>query len=142
MRRFLWIFALAAASSLLLPVRVEARDPRPPQEKAFSGSIERIEQHRCEECNCVELTALLKTDAGKFHVKLGPKSMFESHDFALSRGDIVEVKGIVIKEKENGPPTLLANEIRKGGETLILRGKYGRPMWLDKHGHTCPKCEI
>jgi hypothetical protein len=23
---------------------------------------------------------------------------------------------------------------------LILRGKYGKPSWLEAHGHTCPIC--
>jgi hypothetical protein len=30
--------------------------------------------------------------------------------------------------------------VRKGGDVVILRGKYGKPAWLEAHGHTCPIC--
>ena len=127
------MFFLAIVLAVALPA-----ESRIPGEDKHTGSIDRIDQTRCQICNCAEVTIVLKTDAGRIGVKLGPRSYLEQRDFALFRGDIVEVTGIRYKEK--GKWILLANEIRKGGDTLILRGKHGRPEWMDKHSHTCPVC--
>jgi hypothetical protein len=127
--RLFWLIPLAAALTA---------NARQPGEESYNGTIDRVEQTRCESCNCAEVTVILKTDSGRMWVKLGPKPYLEQRDFALFRGDIVSVMGIRYKEK--GKWIMLANEIRRGGETLILRGKHGRPEWLDKHSHTCPVC--
>jgi hypothetical protein len=81
----------------------------------------------------------LKANGETLLVRLGPKQYFEERDFALSKGDVIEVTGITFKE--NGQTTVLATEVRKGSDTVMLRGKYGKPRWLQEHGHTCPKCD-
>lgn len=122
---------------LLAIAALPARD-RTPAEETFVGSIDSVEQMRCQECNCVEVDLVLKTDKGRVRVKLGPKHYLEQRDFALFRADIVSVTGL--RFREHGNTIVLATEIRKGGDTLVLRGKHGRPGWLEKHGHTCPVC--
>lgn len=128
-----WTFALA----LILAAQLSER-ARPKGEVTLTGSIESIERHQCSTCNCTEVDVSLKTVDGRVHVKLGPQSFLEQRDFALFRGDLIVVTGFRFKEKGNW--TMLANEVRKGGDTLILRGKHGKPEWLEKHGHTCPVC--
>jgi hypothetical protein len=129
------VFALAAVA----PVAGKKEEAiPPPTEKKFVGMVEEVKQHTCEICHCVELSAIVKTDAGRIEVRLGPKTFFEERDFYLSHGDSIEVIGVPFTER--GKNIVLANEVRKGTEHLVLRGKYGRPAWLEAHGHTCPVC--
>jgi hypothetical protein len=107
-------------------------------ENTFSGTIEAVNQHRCEICNWVELSVILKTDAGRLEVRLGPKTFFEEHDFYMSRGDAIQVTGIRFMERDKN--VVLANEVRKAGERMLLRGKDGKPAWVEAHGHICPVC--
>jgi hypothetical protein len=140
-KRALWlamplVLTLAAAGSA---VRTAGnREITPPAEKKFSGIVTEVKQQRCVICNCIELSVVLKTDAGRLEARLGPKPFFEEHDFAISRGDAIAVTGIRFNER--GKDIVLANEVHKGGEALVLRGKYGKPAWLEAHGHTCPVC--
>jgi hypothetical protein len=104
----------------------------------YSGQVEKVEQEQCSICKCVELSVALKSTADTLLVRLGPKQYFDERDFSLSKGDVIEVVGITLKEK--GRTVVLATEVRKGSDTVMLRGKYGRPRWIQEHGHTCPQC--
>lgn len=116
----------------------DQREVTPPSEKKFSGMVTEVKQQRCVICNCIELSVVLKNDTGHLEARLGPKPFFEEHDFVISRGDAITVTGIRFNER--GKDILLANEVKKGSEALVLRGKYGKPAWLEAHGHTCPVC--
>ena len=107
-------------------------------EKVFAGTVEAVIEHECQICKAMELSLRLKTSAGKPEVRLGPKTLFEEHTFTISRGDTITVTGLHYRER--GKEIVLANEVRKGGETLVLRGEHGWPAWLDVQGHTCPIC--
>ena len=138
-RLILWLAAPVALAAALVAAGVEDnRRNAPLEEKRFPGTVLEVKRQECEICKCVELSIVLKTGAGRFEVRLGPKAYFEEHDFTLSRGDRITVTGIKFVEREK--EIVLANEVRKGGEHLVLRGKYGKPAWLEAHGHTCPVC--
>ncbi|HYM13523.1 MAG TPA: hypothetical protein VEU62_22475 [Bryobacterales bacterium] len=107
-------------------------------EKTFSGTVVEVTQQECPVCKCVELSLTLKTDAGTLQVRLGPKAFFEERDFFLLRGDLIKVSGF--KFTEGGKDVILATEVWKAGDHVILRGKYGKPAWIREHGHTCPAC--
>ena len=133
------VAALAVAA--LFVTTAGARDPSriaPPPEKTYAGTVEEVTQHRCEICHCVELSLILKTDNGRIEARLGPQSFFAEHDYYIVRGDSLTLTGIPFTER--GKNIVLANEVRRGGEYLVLRGKFGKPMWLQTHGHTCPVC--
>jgi len=140
-KRALWVamplvLTLAAAGQAARPAG--NREITPPAEKKFSGIVTEVKQQRCVICNCIELSVVLKTAAGRLEARLGPKPFFEEHDFSISRGDAIGVTGIRFNER--GKDIVLANEVQKGGENLVLRGKFGKPAWLEAHGHTCPVC--
>jgi hypothetical protein len=140
-RLALWLTAplvLTAVLAVAAAGKEENRRIAQPEEKRFPGTVLEVKQQECDICKCIELLVVLKTGAGRFEVRLGPKAFFEEHDFALSRGDRVTVTGIRFVEREK--EIVLANEVRKGGARLVLRGKYGKPAWLEAHGHTCPVC--
>jgi hypothetical protein len=94
-------------------------------EKVFSGTVEAVIEHECEICKAVELSLRLKTSAGTPEVRLGPKTLFEEHNFTISRGDTITVTCLHYRERSK--EIVLANEVRKDGETLVLRGEHGRP---------------
>jgi hypothetical protein len=104
----------------------------------YSGTIDKVEQVECQACNCTELSLVLKSDTGPLVVKLGPRQFFEERDFALSPGDMIEVIGVPYKQRDR--TVVFASEVRKRSDTIKLRGKYGRPNWLQEHRHTCPWC--
>ncbi len=69
----------------------------------------------------------LKTEKGVTRVILGPVWYIERLDFVIELGDKLEVKGspVVI----NGVQSMIAAEIKKGNELLILRDIHGIPVW-------------
>ena len=136
-RRKLVLWCAVASFALPLIAKQHNRKDVPPKESTFSGMVEKVEQRNCEICNCVEITLMLKTKTDRLEVRLGPKSYLEERDFFISRGDSIDISGVQFKER--GKVVVLASEVRKGGETLNLRGKFGRPAWMS-HGHTCPVC--
>ena len=76
--------------------------------------------------------------AARVEVRLGPQAFLDARDFYLSRRDVIEVTGIEFAER--GKNLVVANEVRKNGESLVLSGNYGKPVWVEAHGYTCPVC--
>jgi len=107
-------------------------------EQKFSGKVEAINEHTCETCNCLELSAMLRSGPELLEVKLGPKSFLEQRKFQVTIGDSLEITGF--RYTERGKEVVLVTEARKAGEKLVLRGKAGRPAWIGEHGHLCPGC--
>jgi uncharacterized membrane protein YedE/YeeE len=69
----------------------------------------------------------LKTDAETVSVHVGPSWYVEHQDARIEPNDEVEVKGSRVSF--DGKPAILAAEIRKGTETLLLRDANGVPLW-------------
>ncbi len=69
----------------------------------------------------------LKTDQGTIPVHLGPSWYLERQDTRIAKGDRVEVKGARVEF--GGKPAIIAAEVRKGDEVLILRDAAGVPAW-------------
>jgi len=69
----------------------------------------------------------LKTDKESIDVHLGPAWYIERQDIKIAAGDKIEVKGSRITYQ--GKPAIIAAEIHKGDEVLVLRDANGIPMW-------------
>ena len=140
-KHWIWLFFAILLLLLALAGPVggwKSRPISPPGEQKFSGTVEAVNLHTCEICKCVEMSVTLKSGSGRLEGRLGPKSFFEQRDFYISAGDIIEITGVRFTER--GKEVILVNEVRKGGEKVILRGKDGRPAWIEAHGHACPVC--
>jgi len=139
---WIWLLIALLLMALVLAVPVGGRKGSSriaaPSEKNYSGTVEAVNQHTCEICNKVEASVILITGPGRLEVRLGLQAFLEEHDFHLSRGDPIEVTGIGFIER--GKNVVLANEVQKAGESLVLRGKHGKPAWIGAHGYTCPVC--
>jgi hypothetical protein len=69
----------------------------------------------------------LKTDKATISVHLGPAWFIEKQDIKIEPKDRVEVKGSRITLE--GKPALIAAEVKKGDEVLMLRDEKGFPFW-------------
>jgi hypothetical protein len=70
---------------------------------------------------------MVKTDKGALRVDLGPEWYIQRLDTKIDKGDQVEVKGSMVKI--DGKEALIASEVKKGDETLVLRDSAGIPAW-------------
>ena len=70
---------------------------------------------------------IVKTDKETISVHLGPGWYIENQDIKLQPKDKIEVKGSRITFQ--GTPTIIAAEVKKGKQLLMLRNENGFPAW-------------
>jgi hypothetical protein len=70
----------------------------------------------------------LKTDTETILVHVAPEKFLKEMETEFAKGDQVEVLGCKIKA-EDGTDELLARQIVKSGNQLLLRDKKGTPIW-------------
>jgi hypothetical protein len=71
--------------------------------------------------------AVVKTDKETISVHLGPGWYIENQDVKIAPKDTVEVRGSRITLE--GKPALIAAEVKKGDDVLMLRDASGAPVW-------------
>ena len=69
----------------------------------------------------------LKTGADTLDVYLCPKSFLDDMGSTIGKGDDVTLTGS--KVKQDGADLILAREVVKGNDTLVLRDDKGKPVW-------------
>lgn len=70
---------------------------------------------------------LLRTEKETVPVHLGPAWYIERLDAKLEKGDRIEVTGS--RTTFDGKPAIIASQIKKGDNTLVLRDSSGIPAW-------------
>ena len=127
---------LAASLALfcLLPViaqkaqRNDASAPKydPHTETKMKGTVEEV---RLPPKGSEKQIAHLRMKNGTeiVDVYLCPKSFLEEMGVVFSKGDEIAVTGSMVKQ--NGADLVLAREVVKGSDTLILRDEKGTPVW-------------
>ena len=70
---------------------------------------------------------LVKNGTESVDVYLCPRSFLEEMGVAFSKGDEIAVTGS--KVKQDGADLVLAREMVKGNDTLVLRDDKGNPVW-------------
>lgn len=71
---------------------------------------------------------VLRTDTeATVAVRLGPASYVDRQSMKIAKGDRVEVKGSRVGS--GGDTAIVAAEVRKGPEKLLLRDEAGVPLW-------------
>jgi len=68
-----------------------------------------------------------KSDEDKMHIYLCPKPFQEEMGVSLSKGDEIALTGS--KVKLEGADVILAREVVKGTDSLLLRDDKGKPVW-------------
>ncbi len=102
------------------------RNYNPSTEITVKGTIEEVQQlqgrHGWSGTHLV-----LKTEAENLEVHVGPSSYIAEKQFSFAKGDQLEVVGS--KVKVGTKDVLIAREITKEGNKLVLRNPQGIPMW-------------
>jgi hypothetical protein len=70
---------------------------------------------------------LVKSGSDTLDVYLCPKAFLDDMGAAFAKGDEVTVTGSKIKQ--DGADMILARELVKGSDTLMLRDDKGKPVW-------------
>lgn len=70
---------------------------------------------------------LLKSGADTADVYLCPKSFLDDMGVSFSKGDEIALTGSKVKQGEG--ELILAREVVKGTDTLVLRDDKGNPVW-------------
>lgn len=126
---------VALVSCLVLPLAYAQQGPgpgrgtriyNPANETTVNGTVEEVKTVTGRHgWNGTHLT--LKTETKTFDVHLGPATFLKEKGFSVVKGDQVEVTGAIARF--GGSEALIAREIRKGDETLVLRDARGFPKW-------------
>lgn len=83
--------------------------------------------------NKLEMTELiLKSGDDKFHVYVCPKPFQQEMGISFSKGDEIAVTGSKVKQESTD--VILAREVAKGTDTLIVRDDKGSPVWNSRTG--------
>jgi len=70
---------------------------------------------------------MVKTDTETLEVHLGPEWYVGRLDTQIRKGDSVEVMGS--KASYSGKTWIVAAEVKRGKDVLVLRNKAGVPVW-------------
>jgi DNA/RNA endonuclease YhcR with UshA esterase domain len=69
----------------------------------------------------------LVTETRTMDVHLGPAAYLADKKFTVNKGDVVEIRGSLVKI--GGTEAVIAREVTKGSEKLVLRDANGIPLW-------------
>ena len=95
--------------------------------ETVSGTVTSIEQMTPFKGMGPGVHLTLKTDKESISVHVGPAWYIERQDIKIAAGDQIEVKGSRITYQ--GKPAVIAAEVHKGNEVLLLRDANRIPMW-------------
>jgi len=97
-------------------------------EATITGTVEDVLQP--QQGRMMGTHLVVKTATETIEVHVGPSNFVSGKGFTFAKGDSVQVVGskVTIEGKE----ALIAREVTRGGKTLTLRDKTGRPLWAGR----------
>jgi hypothetical protein len=121
--------ALAALAAAGLAATMSAQSALPKYDLATETKMKgTIQELKLPEKGAKEAARLtLKSGDTTFEVYLCPKSFLDDMGSNLVKGDEVNLTGS--KVKQDGADLILAREVSKGSDTLVLRDDKGKPVW-------------
>ena len=99
-------------------------------EAKMKGTVEELKLPTKENAKGVA-HLLLKSGTDTLDIYLCPKSFLDDMGATFAKGDEVVVTGS--KVKQDTGDLILAREVDKGSDTLVLRDDKGKPVWDWKH---------
>ena len=106
----------------------QARSPKydTATEAKLKGTVEELKlPPKGSEKDAAHLT--IKAGADTFDIYLCPKSFMDDMGVSFAKGDEIAFTGSKVKDGE--VEMILAREVVKGTDTLILRDNKGNPVW-------------
>ncbi|HLH05709.1 MAG TPA: hypothetical protein VKW78_00580 [Terriglobales bacterium] len=114
---------------LLISGAALAQESYPKYDKAtevkIKGEVQELKVHHTEAGDNTHL--IVKAGDQLYEVCLCPAEFLKSMEVTFAAGDKVEITGS--KAKLNGADVILAREIVRGDNTLVIRDKEGAPVW-------------
>jgi len=99
------------------------------KELTMSGLVEDFRIGQCPWCGPgAGAHLLLRTQEGLVEVHLADAGFLRKHGYKFVKGDLVEVLGA--KLIYDGGTSLLAREVRRGDQRIVLRDARGTPLWI------------
>lgn len=95
--------------------------------ETLTGTVERIDRFKPMRGMGAGIHLLLKTDKELIPVHLGPEWFVNRLDTKLQKGDQLTVTGSRVTM--GGKPVIIASELKKGEDVLVLRDSAGIPVW-------------
>lgn len=95
--------------------------------ETISGAVEAVNQITPMRGMNYGIHIMVMTDKGRLEIHLGPGWYIERLDTKIDKGDTVEVKGSRVTV--SGKPVIIAAEVKKGDNLLVLRDAAGIPAW-------------
>jgi hypothetical protein len=124
--------ALLCALLCIAPLFAQkAQQTSPPKydvhnETKMKGTVEEVQlPPKGSEKEAAHL--LVKTGTDTVDVYLCPKSFLDDMGVSFSKGDEIAITGS--KAKQGDADLILAREVVKGTDTLVLRDEKGNPVW-------------
>ena len=127
---------IVAAATILLVVLLSSIGTRqqkgPPvysvaAEVAVTGLVQDTKEFFCPVSDDQGMHLVLRTQEGDLLVHVAPARFLRGQGFRFSPQDELRVIGTLVHYQ--GQDALLAREITRGNEVLILRDAQGRPVW-------------
>jgi len=115
------VLALAASAAAQAPPKYDSTT-----ETKVKGTVQEVKLVPPSGGKPLEYLTL-KSGADTVDVLLCPKSFYDDMGASFKAGDEIEVTGS--KVKQGGSDVILAREVTKGNDVLILRFKDGKPAW-------------
>jgi hypothetical protein len=108
------------------------REQSPPvydaaHEIQIRGVVQEVQEFFCPVSDDQGTHVMLKTDNGVLQVHVAPARFLRSQEIRFNPGDQLLVVGSRLRYM--GADALLAREIVRGNEVLILRDHQGNPVW-------------
>lgn len=127
LRLSICLAALAAASLYVTAAPAQSALPKYDlaTETKMKGTIQELKMPEKGAKEAARLT--LKSGDTTIDVYLCPKSFLDDMGSNLAKGDEVNLTGS--KVKQDGADLILAREVSKGSDTLVLRDDKGKPVW-------------
>ncbi len=120
------LLKLAALALLAASAFAQAPKYDPATEAKFKGTIEELKMVPPSGGKPVAYL-VLKSGPDAMQIFLCPKKFLDDMGVEFKANDEIEVIGSKIKQ--DGADLTLAREVIKGGDTLTLRFKDGKPAW-------------
>lgn len=103
-------------------------------EVTFSGTVDEVKTIPASGTGPGGLHLMVRSDAGAQEVHVGPIAYVTSKHFEFAKGDAITVTGS--KVQMGGQDVVIAREIKKGDQVLMLRDAKGFPLWAGRGRQT------
>jgi hypothetical protein len=94
----------------------------------IEGTVTRVYTVPSPNVRLTSIQLLVRTADGDVHVNVAPLWFLQNQDLQFEAEDKLVITGSKVKPK--GIVTMVATQVRRGEETLTVRGNDGMPVWV------------